>query len=159
MVEKIFALINAAIVIGAGIYVFRRFLMPTIQDAIKIRLLFVKNLHNTHSQLKIEQEKLDQDIKIQEKVCKELAAKIKRWKEAFETAMVNEIEKENIYREHLVAKFRVQLANSAIEIAQKQIAPRLVHVLDKELSDYYENKEHTQEYIHYILDYLNEKKS
>ena|SRR5581483_165336 len=154
MVNQIFNWLNTAIVIAIGIYVFKRFLIPNISQAIKVQFLFVRNLKETYQQIILEQKRVTEEIEAQKQFCHELIQRMHVWESIFAEEIIRKEQQRKSNQENIVKKYKIQLDNRVAEMTRKKITPEVIALLEKELSAYYSDAKHAHAYVDHLFKYL-----
>ncbi len=150
-IDIIFSFINLAVLIALGVYVFIRYVRPSISQEIDAEMQGIDQLKTERVHLIEKQHILEQEIVDQEKLCKELTLKINLWQQAYIKDEEARLEKSAHLRHDLERRIVQQSEQYRLEKMQKQIAENVYSTLACDLEKYFSDKQHTESYFANIL--------
>lgn len=148
----IFTFVNFGALVALGIYLFRRYSLADIKQAIADKFALMDQLKDRKDTLRLQQRELEHQLADQEALSKELLIKLDRWKQAHQH-MVEERQQE---QEQIYQSNRVHLEKQALYNARnrvyKQIMPLALERATKELTEHFagEGKSYIKSIVHSI---------
>jgi hypothetical protein len=147
MIDLIFQIINLGIVIGLGFYIFTYKMLPGLRSKLEQEELIMRNLQDEHAELLLSQRNLEESLKEQDVECATLKTKIDQWKET----VANQLRLEDVEAKRIFIAFEKKLEhqsyNHALKARQKQLAPVIVETLEKELKEYFSQRDKVNLYM------------
>ena len=153
-----FKLLNFGILIGLGVYVFKRYLLPSIGQEIAENQEALQQLQRNNEQLKEDQKKVEARLDEQAALCLSLGSKIERWKLAHDNHLRRQQESCQQLRQKIEKKVAVQEQNLAREMLNKKVLPGAIVQAQELLQKTYESESEGRQYILHVMKYLERGK-
>ncbi len=155
LIDLFFKLINFGVVIALLTYVVKKYLVPQMQQAIvKDHQDFI-GLHDEHRHLMVEQEVLEEAIVSQEDLAKGLFKKINQWRNTVELTREAELATREKIRKQTGEQHAEVAHTYALRKAYDEVAPLVVHKLEKDFKIKFADPQEGHAYIALVLKKLS----
>jgi exonuclease VII large subunit len=148
MIDLLFQLLNVAILLAIGIYIFKKTLAPSFKSKLDQEHLVIQNLHEEHAQLILSQTALEESIILQQQECSALKEKIDQWRNATYDRLQEQQQESERMLSLLQQKLVLQERNYSLRQLQKQVAPVVIETLEKEFESYFAQPENRDNYLY-----------
>lgn len=150
MVNTIFGFINLALLLLLSIYVFKNYLIDSLDEAIEEQESYLTGLKNQHKNLHKLEYKINKNIDFQEKYISELKNKVLQWRELVGQQEASDREKRQTQLAQVNAKRLKQAEFFLLAKTERLVSPLVKKQLEHELKLYFDSKENAYEYINRI---------
>ncbi len=154
IVSIIFRLINFAITIAAGFYLFKRYGLDIIQDKIKQKKDHLNSLHHQTSTLENEHQNLASQQKYQTIIFEQLKFKLSLWNTAFEKLLQEKKSEKNEIKIQLHEKVHAQNNYLEKQTLERQVFPKAIDrardILEKQFASEADGKKYLKPILNSI---------
>jgi F0F1-type ATP synthase membrane subunit b/b' len=147
----IFKLINFIIVIGLGIYLTKKYVIPFLEQEIAKYQESIQRLHTAKEQLDVQQAHIDQQRLMQEQLAQELTQKIHEWHRVVSTTKQQHEVERDARRSTLIQEYMTCQQTNAQEQIRQTIAKKVFAQMNQELQTTFTPKQRGQEYLHDVI--------
>jgi len=151
ILDLAFSLLNFAIVLAVGVYVFKSYVGPQLREKIVQEYTDFMNVHNEHRSLMLEQQTLEEEILDQEDQAALLFKKINQWRNMVEISTQAELLAQEKTKKSLAEYYVQQSRQYALHKAYRDIGPLVVHKLEQDLKKRFSDPQEGHAYIARIL--------
>jgi hypothetical protein len=158
-IALIFRLINFAALIGVTVYLFKKYALPDILLTIAHQQNHQDSLYKQQADLEKQQYTLDILLQKDAKECDAFRSRIDIWKKN----VALEHKQHEQEREKLLKLVKQRLEHHALQKEQQRVqtsvTQAIVRDIEKSLSLYFQDPQHSNEYLNSILHLMNERTS
>jgi hypothetical protein len=154
--DLLFTLLNLGLVILAIIYIVQNYLLPQLKDNILTEQIGLVEMHEEHRRLANEQEKIENDILLQEDHAKILFKKINQWRNLVEmTLQADLLEHQNLIRKSEERRSK-SARNYFLHKTYDMVAPLVVKTLEQDFKKKFADPQEGHSYLTQVLKKLPE---
>lgn len=154
IVDLLFNIINVILLLALGIYAFKRYMLPSVKQALQDYYNYKVMLDSKKDSLIEEQEALIEATKNQGNECKNLKDKIHSWEQHVDDVHAKNYEEKKAFFKAIEQRVKLQTYNYAQVVFAQKITPRVKSLLTDSLHDYFSNLESKQIYQDQIIKYI-----
>ncbi len=151
-----FRLVNFIAFAGLAVYLFKRYLLPSLYKQIHEKKLLLQNLEHQKQGIKYQLNNLDQAIEQQNFLGQELTQKIKIWATYVHTKNEQEQLEQRINQAKIDKKTEIKNQKLLFEHANKEFVPKLIKTVEHELAQEFEQPDQAKKYSNTILRFIEE---
>jgi len=104
-----FKILNFFVLVGLGVYFFKKYALQKITIGIARKESFIRGLFDRQQELEQQQYELDQTIEKEERLCLVLKGKIDLWKHRVEKKLKKEQEEQEQYRRIMYTRLKKRM--------------------------------------------------
>ena len=159
IIAILFKFINFFALIGVGLFLFKKHILPDLMLSIATKKEAQESLYAQQAMLEKQQYNLDIFLKEDALKCTDFRANIDTWKKVVDLEHLEYEKKYNI----IAAAINQRNMHKALQQENKRIqhlvTHGVVHKIQQSLSLYFKDQKKSAEYLHAILQFMDEKKS
>lgn len=152
----IFAFINLVLLIGLFIYIFKYYLIDSLDISIDEQKAYLSKLEQEHKNLQQIEFKIDKSIEYQDKYISELKNKVLLWQNVAQNQKILAKEEKLNQLEQIKQRRETQEQFFLFAKAQRLATPLIKNKLENELKLYFANRENAYEYIDRIEGHIKQ---
>ena len=152
MIDALFNVLNFALLLALGVYCFKRYVIPALKTEIVADKVDKLNLEHEYNSLEEAQQQLQEQMKAQEELYKDLKIKVHSWNQAFSQAEQQKIALHEQLLSELIHKYEYQEAQKTLYRVQKKIMPQAITKAQQELEQKFQSPQAGLVYINQVLD-------
>jgi len=162
MLYKIFSLttlfrfINFAAFAGLVVYLFNRYLLPSVRKQIHEKKLLLQNLETQKQGLKYQLSNLDQALEQQNFLAQELNHKIALWAHHVSTINEQNLQEQIANQAKIDKRTKIKNEKLTFELLNKKLIPSIITRVEHDLTQKFNQEDHTKKYIDTILRFIEE---
>lgn len=155
MIHELFRVLNFGILVGIGVYVFRKRVLPMLEHQLLMRHATRDNFHKQQETLKATHERIVLEIKEQEALLYDLIAKVTQWRTVFEREQQAETEAFKLIMAKIKERRTKQEHGWYVMNAQRFIVPKAIADAERELIERMTSKKEQENYIARVMQSLH----
>jgi F0F1-type ATP synthase membrane subunit b/b' len=154
IISIFFKILNFGVLIGLGVYIFKRYFVQNINDQIDAKQNMIAQLQGNNQALKQEEHDIAHAAEQQHQLSEQLVQKIALWRAAHTHEMARKkAEYEEIYKNR-IKKIAKQEEIYALDVVQKKVVPSAIEQAREMLQQHSMSLDVQQRYTTDILDYI-----
>ena len=160
MDEKIiaftFKILNFFVLIGLGVYFFKKYALQKITIGIARKKSFIRGLFNRQQELEQQQYELDQTIAKEERLCLVLKKKIDLWKHQVEEKLKEEEKKREKYRQITYKRLKKRMGMVVIGQVKEKVLQIAVSRARVELKQQFTQEKKSSQFLEWTISWMAE---
>lgn len=158
-IDRFFDVLKLSLLAIAGVYLFKRFLLPEFKKKLALERAAEQDLHQKRQDLLNDQKLMHEKEKAQEQLCDDLKNKINIWNTTFHEVFMQDNAQAQERIERLQQKLALQSTNYEKQKLKEQLTPSVIEYLKNDLTLYYKNSKNAQAYTSHVLGYIKKNNS
>lgn len=149
-----FKFINFAAFIGLGVYLFKRYLLPSLKKQLHEKKVLLQNLENQKQGIKYQLNNLDQAIEQQRYLAEELKRKIAIWTSSVHANNERALHEQATNQAKIDSNNELKNQRLIFEQMNKKLVPKIVAAVKRDLTHEFEQPELINKYMNDILRFI-----
>ncbi len=159
VIAFVFRLINFAVLITVFYYLFKKYLLPTIQQSISDKKQHIQNLIDQQEVLEINQQEMDTILMQQAQLCANLKEQISQWRGRVELELAQRMQAKKELEEKLERLAHRKSDWLKQESIRKRVFPKAIAQARNDLYKKFSNEQHAKTFLDKILVGMKKDKS
>lgn len=154
-----FRLLNFGAFAGLAVYLYKRYLLPSVLKQIHEKKLLLQNLENQKQGIKYQLNNLDQALEQQHHLEQEFNHKIDLWAAKVRSKNERDQLEYKANQEKIDKQTEIKNKKLTFELANKRVVPTILKTVEYTLTKEFEQPQHAQKYNNDILRFIEESSS
>lgn len=159
LVSFVFRWLNFGILVGLGVYFFKRYGLLAIKERMATHDELLNQLQHRKEALKGNQRALERQSEEQELLCTQLGAKIERWYTVVEQRAQQQRMEQEQQQEKIVKRVALQTDYKQKKHAYKQVMPQVLQQATAQLQDQFASEQTGQQFIVRLIEDMERRKA
>lgn len=156
-IDFIFSILNFLSIIVVAIYVFYKYILPSVLKAFEEDKTSLKALFDQENDLITFDRELDQSILDQNELGKRLSLKFKEWQSVVQLEKEEKFNQSIKYNSEINNRLKIQSDNYKTQKIKEQLKPDILKNLEINLNNYFEDPDNVDKYFDSILSNMNKR--
>lgn len=156
-IDFIFSILNFLSIIVVAIYVFYKYILPSVFKAFEEDKMSLKALFDQENDLITFDRELDQSILDQNELGKRLSLKFEEWQSVVQLEKKEKLNQALKYHSEINNRLKIQSDNYKTQKIKEQLKPDILRNLEMNLNNYFEDPDNVDKYFDSILSNMNKR--